>query len=52
MSIAAFIIGFLVWFSVPAFLQGKVSAGRFPVFKAVCKWLGIAILVFGVFYGL
>ncbi len=52
MSIAAFIIGLLVWLSMPAFLQGRVAAERLPLVRSVCKWLGIVILAIGVVCGL
>lgn len=52
MSIAAFIIGLLIWFSVPAFLQRKVGAEKMHVVKIASKWAGIIIILLGMFHGI
>lgn len=52
MSIAAFIIGLLVWFSLPAFLQRRLDAKPFTIVATVSRWIGIGIIIGGVVYGL
>jgi len=52
MSIAAFIIGLLVWFSVPAFFKRNVGGERWRMIKTVGKWAGIFVIISGIFHGI